>query len=125
MIIIRNKRFPSADFIAFAIGPLVFARHTTKLSATTLRHEAIHWAQEKELLLVGNYLLYSLEYLARIAAVLYRKRTLKLTKQIRRTAYRNISFEREAYDNESNPNYLQARKLYAWTKYLKRKRPQE
>ena len=35
-------------------------------------------------------------------------------------AYRNISFEQEAYDNEGDLQYLSTRKPYCWTKYLKR-----
>jgi len=34
-----------------------------------------------------------------------------------REAYRNISFEREAYDNEANYDYLKTRKWLAFTKY--------
>ena len=34
-------------------------------------------------------------------------------------AYRNISFEREAYANEADENYLQHRKHYAWIHYLR------
>lgn len=37
-------------------------------------------------------------------------------------AYRNISFEREAYDNQYNYNYLSKRKHYSWIKYLRRNR---
>jgi len=34
-------------------------------------------------------------------------------------AYRNISFEREAYDNDDNLNYIKERKHYSWLKYIK------
>jgi len=34
-------------------------------------------------------------------------------------AYRNISFEREAYSNEKDLSYLDNRKIFAWTKYIK------
>ncbi|MBP8904956.1 MAG: hypothetical protein KBG43_10125 [Paludibacteraceae bacterium] len=33
-------------------------------------------------------------------------------------AYRNISFEREAFDNDFNPDYLKIRRLWSWCKYL-------
>ena len=33
-------------------------------------------------------------------------------------AYRNLSFEREAYGNENDFEYLKNRKPYSWIKYL-------
>lgn len=35
----------------------------------------------------------------------------------RRQAYLAISFEREAYDNESRAEYLNSRKPFAWLQY--------
>ena len=32
--------------------------------------------------------------------------------------YRNISFEKEAYDNQSNLDYLTKRKRFEWFKYV-------
>ena len=34
-------------------------------------------------------------------------------------AYRNIAFEREAYQNDNNILYLKTRKYFSWIKYLK------
>lgn len=34
-------------------------------------------------------------------------------------AYRRISFEREAYDNEDDPEYLMRRAVFAFLKYLR------
>ena len=39
-------------------------------------------------------------------------------------AYANISFEREAYGNQDNPEYPQYRKRYAFLKYVFRKNKQ-
>lgn len=33
--------------------------------------------------------------------------------------YRDISFEREAYGNQYDSNYLKNRKLFSWIKYIK------
>jgi len=33
----------------------------------------------------------------------------------------NLSFEREAYQNMNNLNYLNQRRPFAWIKYLKKK----
>lgn len=35
-------------------------------------------------------------------------------------AYRNISFEREAYAFESEAGYLEKRKAFAWMQFLKK-----
>ena len=40
---------------------------------------------------------------------------------MRGNAYRNISFEREAYANQRNLNYLESRPMYAWRRYMKRR----
>jgi len=37
-----------------------------------------------------------------------------------KTAYMNISFEREAYTNDNNLEYLKDRKYFAWIKYLRK-----
>ena len=36
----------------------------------------------------------------------------------RKTAYKNISFEREAYAKEDDVVYLDSRKPFAWVRYL-------
>lgn len=59
-------------------------------------------AKERELAYILFYLLYLVEWLVRLFMA--------------GNAYRNISFEREAYDNESNPQYVKQRKHYAWVR---------
>ena len=68
-----------------------------------MNHEAIHWKQQKEMLGIFFYLWYLVEWLIRLPFG---------------NAYYNISFEREAYRNEHNKNYLNERKPFAWIKYL-------
>jgi hypothetical protein len=41
---------------------------------------------------------------------------------MRGNAYRNISFEREAYANQRDLNYLRNRSLYSWRHYMRRQR---
>lgn len=67
----------------------------------TINHETIHFQQALELLVIPFYVLYVLEWLLKVP--FYGK-----------GAYRNISFEREAYGNESDINYLVERKRYNW-----------
>ena len=33
-------------------------------------------------------------------------------------AYKTVSFEREAYSNEDDPNYIENSNYFAWVKYL-------
>lgn len=91
-----------------ALFPFIFTRKERgTLSDTTINHEKIHGRQQIEMLLVLFYLWYALEWLIRLMQ--YRNR---------KAAYRNISFEREAYANQHNPDYLKSRKLFEFTKYL-------
>ena len=70
-----------------------------------LNHERIHIRQQVGLLVLPFYVLYLIEYA--IGLIKYRNRL---------SAYMNISFEREAYKNDSDLNYLKGRKLWAWRK---------
>jgi len=72
---------------------------------TTINHESIHIAQQKELLIVLFYVWYFIEWFMKL--FIYGKR-----------AYHNISFEREAHDNDNNLNYLDNRKVWSFFKYL-------
>ncbi len=87
--------------------PFVLFRKETKLSGRLLNHEKIHLKQQVEMLVIFFYLWYVLEFLVRFAQY------LQFTK-----AYYNISFEREAYCHESNKNYLEKRKWFAWINFL-------
>lgn len=81
----------------------------TSLSQKYRNHERIHFRQQLELLLIGFYLLYALEFLMNY---------LKLNDWT--AAYRNISFEREAFTNESNLKYLKNRKCFAQWRHVGR-----
>jgi len=72
-----------------------------------INHETIHFQQALELLVIPFYILYILEYT--LKALLY----FNIKK-----AYMNISFEREAYANERDMNYLANRKRYNWVKLI-------
>nr|DAD63626.1 MAG TPA: hypothetical protein [Caudoviricetes sp.] len=123
MKIIRNSIIPCKGFTAINLFGVIFVRkeilpqHNISLRNwdIMLNHELIHTAQMKELLYVPFYLLYILEWLIRLA--IYRNA---------REAYRNISFEREAYDKQANFGYIidDERKPYAFLKYIKRKSTQ-
>lgn len=105
MKIIYNKYIPFKGFLAINLFGVLFVRGTWRdLNARVLNHEKIHTAQMKELGYVFFYLLYLMEWLFRLCTG-------------SENAYREISFEREAYDNEGNNEYLHSRKRYAmWRK---------
>ena len=108
MKIIYNKVLPVKGFSAINLFGVVFAREGAKpLSGTTLNHERIHTAQITELLFIFFYSWYIIEWAVRLMK--YRDR---------KVAYKNISFEREAFANQQDSSYLKNRKSWAFTRYL-------
>lgn len=98
--VIHIKRFPvGGGFYAINLFGVLFT--TQKLSAVYLNHEWIHTAQQRELLYIGFYLWYIIEWLCLL--VKYRN-GLK--------AYFHISFEQEAYRHQDDLEYLKKRKHY-------------
>jgi hypothetical protein len=106
---IYNSLIPLKGFEAMNIAGFIFARKEYRpLSEKTIRHEKIHGRQTFEMIIVFFWLWYGIEWIVRW--VQYRDAD---------KAYRNISFEREAFKNEKNENYLNERKPFGWIKYLK------
>jgi hypothetical protein len=98
MKIIYNNVIPFRGFSAMMLFGVIFARKSSKpLSLRTVNHEEIHAAQARE---CGGYLLFYFRYFC-----LWLK-----------YGYRNCPFEREAYDNDRNPDYLKSRQAFAWRK---------
>lgn len=92
---------------AIALFPFVLVLKGVKLSKTLVRHERIHLAQQVEMLILPFYVFYMVEYF--VKRISYRSHYL---------AYKNISFEREAYRNENDPQYLSNRRAYSWLRYI-------
>lgn len=105
---IHNNFIPPKGYKAITILNIIFIRKGCTMSAVDINHESIHWAQEKELLIVGFYLLYVLEFFFRFIKI-----------HSWHEAYRSISFERECYENEMDMNYTRKRKRFKWISYLK------
>ncbi len=91
-----------------AIFPFIFVGDKNDINPTFLNHERIHLRQQLELLVLPFYVWYVLEYLLRL--IQYKNHN---------QAYRNISFEREAYTNEQKMSYLSNRKFWAFLQYVK------
>lgn len=102
MKIIRNNIIPFKGYSAINLFGILFVKKDIVISDKTLNHESIHTAQMKELLYVPFYIWYIIEYLC------------KRFGRTQHEAYRAVSFEREAYNNENNLNYLKDRKHYNW-----------
>lgn len=105
MKIIYNNIIPFPGYKAINLFGLLFVRKDAIMSEEDINHESIHTAQMKEMLYIFFYIWYIIEWVIR----LFKKGN----------AYRNISFEQEAYSNEDNLEYLKDRKHYAWFKYIK------
>lgn len=102
---IYNTIIPVKGFMAINLFGILFVRSECKGKVTkqVYNHEAIHTAQMKELGYILFYIIYILEWVVRLF--------------MKGNAYRNISFEKEAFANQGNLNYLTTRKHYAqWRK---------
>ena len=109
MKIIKNSIIPFKGYLAINLFGILFVRNDIKreLNDVDINHESIHSEQIKELLFIPYYIWYVIEWFIKIFYYFSFKK-----------AYRNISFEREAYLNEENLHYLNNRKHYAWFKYI-------
>ncbi|CCH52050.1 hypothetical protein BN8_01023 [Fibrisoma limi BUZ 3] len=90
-----------------ALFPFILVRRPDP-GPTLLNHERIHLRQQLELGIVPFYLWYGIEYLIR-----------RWQYRDHYTAYRNISFEREAFSNERDLQYLTTRTWFAFSQYLR------
>lgn len=107
-MILSLKHLVPKGFSGIAIFPFVIVRKREfKTNFVFINHERIHLRQQLELLIIPFFVLYGLEYLIRL--IQFQSKTL---------AYRNISFEREAYTNEKDLNYLKSRSFWAFIKFL-------
>jgi hypothetical protein len=83
---------------AMAFYPFIICSSKTDITPQLINHERIHLRQQRELLIIPFYIWYLIAY--------YRK------------GYLNVSFEKEAYDNDLDLNYLKKRNIFAFRKYL-------
>lgn len=107
MIVVCQNLLTKLKINGIAIFPfIILCRKDLKLDRTLINHEKIHIRQQLELLILFFYLWYSAEY-----CFWY----LKLKNK--NLAYKNISFEKEAYAKEEDLKYLKNRKLWSFWKY--------
>jgi len=108
MFVLVSRFLLRKNFSGIAIWPFIILKDKKlKQDLVFFNHERIHLRQQLELLIVPFYLWYVIEYFFRI--IQYKNRN---------KAYRNISFEREAYANEKDLQYLKRRPFWKFIKYL-------
>ena len=109
MILIVSKYLIPKRFKAIALFPFILIRDNFETNNLVLiNHEKIHLRQQLELLIIPFYALYFIDFILKI--ILFKDKN---------KAYKNILFEREAYLNEENLDYLHTRPFWNWTRYLK------
>jgi hypothetical protein len=111
IVLISNWKLMGKRTIGITLFPFIllkksyFDRQPSQVLETTINHEKIHIKQQVELLVIFFYLWYALEFYIKSL-----KHGL--------SAYERISFEREAYANENNLEYLKIRKPWSFIKYV-------
>ena len=108
MLLIVSKYLIPKGYRGLTLFPFVIIRDfLDKENKVLLNHEKIHIRQQLELLIVPFFVLYFFEFLLRL--IQFRDRN---------KAYRNISFEREAYANEKDLEYLKKRPFWKFRNYI-------
>ena len=105
--IIENSRIPKLlswfiNISAITLYPFIISRG--KMNQRTLTHEMIHIKQQRELWVIGFYILY----------VGYWLKNIIWRGMYPANAYRAIPFEVEAYENDHNDLYPLTRERMAW-----------
>jgi len=109
--VITNSKIPRLlsffiDVYAITLYPFVFIKD--KGNVITLNHEKIHLEQQRELWVIGFYLLYVYYWIKG-----------KFKGLSNSEAYMKIPFEREAYTKQYDLKYLDKRERNAWKNYIK------
>ena len=108
MFLIVSRYLIPKGYRGITLFPFVILRNPSdRANKVLVNHEKIHIRQQLEFLILPFFLWYFIEYGIRL--IQYKNKNM---------AYRNISFEREAYSNEFNLDYIKGRKVWDFRKYL-------
>lgn len=108
MFLIVTRFLIPKGYRGMALFPFVIVKSKLdKENSVFINHEKIHLRQQLQLLIFPFFIWYILEYFIRL--IQYKNRNL---------AYRNISFEREAYANENDFDYLKQKSFWKFLKYV-------
>lgn len=105
-VIIKTKKL-SIGGIALFPFIILNSKLSLERQETLINHEKIHLRQQLELLVLPFYILYLANYL--INLFIYKNH---------QKAYRNIIFEKEAFENEKRNDYLKSRKIWAFIYFI-------
>lgn len=108
MVLLVRPELLRKKFNGMTIWPFIVLQHADlKEDNILINHERIHLRQQVEMLVVFFYIWYLIEFLLRW-----------IQTRNRYQAYRNISFEREAYHNEKNMEFLSTRSFFNFLKFI-------
>lgn len=109
MIVVLRTFLKSMKISGITLFPfIILQRKEDCKNRVLINHERIHLRQQLELLILPFYFLYVTEYILRLIYL-----------RNRYQAYRSISFEKEAYENETDFNYLRNKGFWSFLNYLK------
>ena len=107
MKVVENDTLPFGNYKCMTIYKWIFTKNAKRITQVDFNHEATHLHQQTELLVIFFYLWYVLEFLVKLLCTFNWKR-----------AYRSISFEMEAYENEENTSWINQRSEYYWLRFV-------
>lgn len=102
-IIIKKSFFVPPSAIGWTLAPFIIYKDEKYATDVNNNHELIHIEQQKELMVIPFFILYILNFIINIF-------------RMNSSPYRNIMFEKEAYGNQDNLNYLKTRKRFNYFK---------
>ena len=110
-----SKIIPFKGYYAIQLFGTIYIREEYKslpVRESTITHETLHLKQALDFGIgkfgfIIFYLFYGLEWILKLPMYLFGK-----------NPYRELSFEKEAYDNQYNPDYPNTRKRWAWIKRI-------
>jgi len=107
-VILISKYIVPKGYIGITLFPFVFLKYRElKENVVLVNHEKIQLQQQKELLIVPFFIVYTIEFLVRLIQYKNWKK-----------AYKSISFEREAYKNEADLKFLKTRRFWNFINYF-------
>lgn len=108
MILIVSKYLIPKGYRGLTFFPFVLLKYkSAKNDSVLINHEFIHIRQQLELLVIPFYVWYFIDF----GLKFIKYKNVKL-------AYKNIVFEREAYQNENDLDYLKKRSFWGFLKYF-------
>lgn len=108
MFVIVSRYLIPKGFRGITLFPfIIVSENNLKQNPVMIYHEKIHIRQQMELLILPFFIWYGIEFL--VKWFMYKDKN---------TGYRNISFEKEAYENEKDLNYLKKRSFWKFLNYL-------